>query len=1068
MTKQTKIKAREEKLAHLKAEKEERLRLKREAEERRREEICLKRERERQAHEERLARIKAEKEERLHLKREAEERRREEARLRKEQEHKAREEKLAHLKAEKEERLAKLKAEKEAKERARQERLAKLKAEKEERLRLKREAEEKRFEQKRLTRERKAKEKALKRAQAELTKQAKIKAHEEKLAHLKAEKEERLRLKREAEEKRHQEARLKKAQERKAREEKLAKLKPEEEAREHARQEKLAKLKAEKEEELKKQAQERQRRKELRLHLAQGKIHYYREQYEQAIEEFKQALLIDPEYSSAGEYIHKCQKGIEEQKQKELLAREKEAARLKKTAELIREEKEKEKLEKIKELYGRGKSYFRRGQYLEAVACFEKVIELEGNPRIYYTPQAKEYIEQAGEKIEEEKREDAQQIAEEEVERKKEKEVQKLEAKERAEEEVRRREEETIREHYNLGKKYYRQGNYPMAIAEFNKIEEINPQHSLISYAEKYIQKCRKKIIRREEIELKAEMKGEAKAKEEVISSKSLLEQARWYYRRGNYEQTAKVCRAALELDHLNKKARNLLHTAELKQVKREKKQADKEVWIDEKEMMAEVAKAQVLPEEKTLPVKERKIIPIVKVPAVREKLKNPITVDFRDVDLSSVLNFLADSTYVNIIPASGVSLEGKKVSIRMKDIPAENALKYILKNQGLTYRIEQDAIWVASPAELDKEEVESRVYFLNRGSGMFTEFERTVGTGTGLGGAASISKVTTIKDILEQAVDWPKNSKLVLDERTGALIISNIPSNLQIIEDILYNLDVTPMQVLIEARFVELKVEDTEELGIEWQLTAALGDKRRDGSNVTQWESGSGWDFSDFPGDTRDYGLNLTYAGVLTYPEFQAVLHALSKTQSAKTLSAPRITTLNNQRATLKVVEEWIYPTRYEFQAVEQFDVDGNLISTRYRNVPVDFVTKDVGILLYVTPNIGADGKTITLALVPEVSSGEKGYFEYTGDVSLPLFSSRTLSTSVVINNGDTVALGGLINESTIKKATKVPLLGDIPILGHLFRKQTDSVERRNLLIFVTASIISPSGEKIETVQQP
>ena len=75
---------------------------------------------------------------------------------------------------------------------------------------------------------------------------------------------------------------------------------------------------------------------------------------------------------------------------------------------------------------------------------------------------------------------------------------------------------------------------------------------------------------------------------------------------------------------------------------------------------------------------------------------------------------------------------------MRMKDVPVESALKYILKNQGLTYRIEEDAVWVASPDEMDKEEVESRVYFLNRGLGMFTEFERTVGTGTGLGSVKS------------------------------------------------------------------------------------------------------------------------------------------------------------------------------------------------------------------------------------------------------------------------------------------------------------------------------------------
>ena len=1133
LVKQTKIKARKEELARLKAEKKEQLRLRREAEAKRKEQAHLKEEQERKAKEEKLANLKAEKEKRqkvlqekieLHYnqgKRHFQNRdyiaaRKEfkdilfldpknryalnalekvnatEARQEREYKHRQEEKEAAESKKRKEtinehlaqgkiylhqekyqkaieefgkilfvdpnnslaekqilhckEKLAEAKAKEEARlkeeqeGKARQERLTRLKAEKEaELLRIKAEREE------RL-------------ADLKTERQAQERARQEKLVRLQAEKKEQLRLRREAEAKAEEEARLKEEQEGKAKEEKPTKLK------------------AEKEEKSAKEAQQHRGRQKLRLHLAQGKIHYYREQYEQAIEEFKQVLLIDPEYSLAGEYIRKCQKGIEEQEQKELLAKEKKAGRLKKTAKLIKEQEEEEKLKKIKELYEKGKSYFRRGLYSEATACFEEVIELEGNPRIYYTPQAKEYVEQAGEKIEEKKKEDAQKIAAEEIKRRKAQEAQKLEAKERAEKEAQEKEEEIIRGRYQSGKKYYRQRNYPMAIAEFNKIEEINPQHSYVTFAERYIEKCQQKIMQTEEIELKAELKRETQAslkgkeiqiKKDESLSENLLTQARWYYKRGNYEQAIKICRAVLELDHLNKEARNLLYKAELKQIRDEQKQADKEVGIDEKDMLAEVAKTQVLPEEKVIPVPEKEFMPIVKVPAIREKLKNPITVDFRDVDLNYVLNFLADSCAVNIIPASGVSLEGKKVSIKMKDMPAENALKYILKNQGLTYRIEEDAVWVASPSEMDKEEVESRVYFLNRGSGMFAEFERMVGTGTGLGGAPSIKKITTLKDILEEAVDWPKDSKLVLDERSGALVITNTPSNFQVIEDILYNLDITPMQVLIETRFVELQVTDVEQLGIEWQLTAALGDKRRDGNNVTQWESGSGWDFAAFT-EYASEGLNLAYTGVLTYPEFQMVLHALAETKNAKTLSSPRITTLNNQMATIKVVDEWIYPTRYEFQTLQEYDAAGNISKTVYKNVPVDFVTKDIGILLHVTPNIGADGKTITLALVPEVSEGKKGEFSYEGGVSLPMFSSRTLSTSVVINNGDTVALGGLVKESTSKTTTKIPLLGDIPILGYLFRKQNDSIVRKNLLIFVTATIISPSGEMIETVQQP
>jgi len=137
-----------------------------------------------------------------------------------------------------------------------------------------------------------------------------------------------------------------------------------------SRREKIRQLKAEK----------REVRKKLRRHLAQGRVHYYRKQYEQAIEDFSQALLIDPEYLSAEKYIYKCQKGIERQEQRKLQAEEKAAAGLKKTTAELVEKKEKEELEEIEQLYEKGKTYFRRGLYSEAITYFEKVIELGGNP----------------------------------------------------------------------------------------------------------------------------------------------------------------------------------------------------------------------------------------------------------------------------------------------------------------------------------------------------------------------------------------------------------------------------------------------------------------------------------------------------------------------------------------------------------------------------------------------------------------------------------------------------------------------------------------------------------------
>ena len=140
--------------------------------------------------------------------------------------------------------------------------------------------------------------------------------------------------------------------------------------------------------------------------------------------------------------------------------------------------------------------------------------------------------------------------------------------------------------------------------------------------------------------------------------------------------------------------------------------------------MMLEVAKKHILPEEKIAKMgNEKKITPIVKIPEIRKRLKIPISVDFKDVDLEYVLSFLSDATGVNIVPSTGIDMAEKKVSIKIKDIPLEEALKYILKSQELAYRIEEDAIWVATKEEMSNEKIDTRVYYLSQGIGRFAEF---------------------------------------------------------------------------------------------------------------------------------------------------------------------------------------------------------------------------------------------------------------------------------------------------------------------------------------------------------
>ena len=318
----------------------------------------------------------------------------------------------------------------------------------------------------------------------------------------------------------------------------------------------------------------------------------------------------------------------------------------------------------------------------------------------------------------------------------------------------------------------------------------------------------------------------------------------------------------------------------------------------------------------------------------------------------------------------------------------------------------------------------------------------------------------------------------MLLDERTGSLIATHTPYALQQVEELLTQLDATPLQVLIEARFVEVTVTDAFEWSLDSALTGNAALTKATQSNGTdspalQFSSagstlarGTKWDFTDFSNQTSGNGLNLTLQGVLSGTQYQAVLHALSTLTKSKTLSAPRVSTLNNQTAMIKVVTEFVYATRYQPSVVRQdLNGDGDFLDTvsgtketRFVNVPQGFVTKDLGILLSVTPSIGADRKTITLALKPEVSE-QKTTDTFNGEVSLPRFTTRNLETNVVVEDGETVMMGGLMKDTTSKTVSKVPVLGSIPLVGLLFRKRDDSVERSNLLIFVTAHLVHPSG---------
>lgn len=232
-----------------------------------------------------------------------------------------------------------------------------------------------------------------------------------------------------------------------------------------------------------------------------------------------------------------------------------------------------------------------------------------------------------------------------------------------------------------------------------------------------------------------------------------------------------------------------------------------------------------------------------------------------------------------------------------------------------------------------------------------------------------------------------------------------------------------------------------------------------------------------------------LALAGVFTNPQFQVVLRALDQAKGVDLMSAPSVTTKSGQSAKVQIVREFIYPASYSPPEVPTDQTIG-VINPATPATPQDWAMEPIGVELEVEPIIGPDGFTIELNLRPKVTEFE-GFINYGSPISTsagvyppvggafvrlgtesvvltnnainqPVFSFREVTTNVTIYDGQTVALGGLIREDVQKVEDKVPIIGDIPIAGRLFRSSADQRVKRNLIIFVTANLIDPSGQPV------
>lgn len=536
---------------------------------------------------------------------------------------------------------------------------------------------------------------------------------------------------------------------------------------------------------------------------------------------------------------------------------------------------------------------------------------------------------------------------------------------------------------------------------------------------------------------------------------------------------------------------------------------------FDAQRMATEALQSETLPDRYGLqrPASPLPVDQISLESPMRERLQQPLTLQLQGVTLSSVIEALSGELDINLIADHDLAAD-KRITIEARDVPLQEVLRYIARNLDVEFHLGDHVIWITR-SDASMAPMESRIYRLRRGMQMYgNEWGERDGDGRGpasdigmLTHKATVPSIqkTAIETIIEKMVPEHPGAVLHFDRGAHALFVRNTRENLELIESIVEALDVTPPQVLIEARFIEVTVGDLRELGVEWMLGSpwslstkgvmqdgvwTQADRMQVGDasiGYTPFRTGEGGPHPLGPQgpfgllsspETASQGLNLTVEGILTQPVFEAVLHALEISGKGRTLSMPRVTTMNNNPAKLRSGEDLRYFEEFQAQAFSLVDAD-NRKYTITALIPKGTPSiEELGITLVAVPSVGADRQGITLLLNPSISSLD-GFVSYQDDsispvpedsaalirqvvVKLPVFTRQEVATKLTVQSGDTVVMGGLIRSVEQETVHKVPVLGDLPLLGSLFRRTGVTEHRKNLLIFVTATVISDRGESL------
>jgi type IV pilus assembly protein PilQ len=455
---------------------------------------------------------------------------------------------------------------------------------------------------------------------------------------------------------------------------------------------------------------------------------------------------------------------------------------------------------------------------------------------------------------------------------------------------------------------------------------------------------------------------------------------------------------------------------------------------------------------------------------AMMKLLQKPVSLHLDNTTLNDIIFTIGQTEGINFVADRSLPAFQQKLSIHMERVKLWELLRYIARNLDVQFQVGDELVWIVDGKDPKKALEETRVYRLRKGFILPARFgpDEVVQTRVVQNNVQTITEAQKlnafVNDLAPQTIALERaitnfftGSKYMIDYERNLVVARGTPEQLEVLETIIKEFDRGLQQVLIEARFVTVSAAAFQRLGVAWETGRTAFGTEQDTSTATALGILN-----------PAFGISETFTNILNRRTLTATLSLLDQSGESQTLSAPRLTVINNLPATINDGR-----TQYYY---EEYQVKQQILERRSSSaiVPAGKPTKiQSGASLDVLASVGGDGRTIFLALRPRVNSEVKlapfatitdkddaGNVVSTFDIKLPEYRTQELATRVAVRSGETVVMGGVLERLQTTYVESIPILGNLPVIGAAFRRRTEVDRPRYLLIFVTATLLSEDGQ--------